>query len=175
MMSDVPAAEHVPRRIKKYWVVCGGVALIVAALLAAIWAWHPWSHANNAALPPAITAQIKTFTPYEPLLLPAGLSLDKSSASFDGNALIFRLSKTGGTMVVTEQNSPPKLADGKYDSEKVDGVDGVAYISRDHTRTFATFFANGRGGKPTMILINTSDPFTSDDFKDLLRGFRVAL
>jgi hypothetical protein len=156
---------------KKYWILGGTAVMLVALILTLL--LHPWRH-GNAVLPADITDKITTFTPYQPELLPAGLHVEQSSVNFDGNRLVFRLSKPGVSMVITEQPTPPGLASRTYPSEKIDGVDGTAYLSRDHTRTFATLFATGRGNKPTMILINTNDPFTSDDIKDLVRSFRAA-
>ncbi|HSX17207.1 MAG TPA: hypothetical protein VLH86_03845 [Patescibacteria group bacterium] len=171
MASEESAAENAPRQVKKYWII-GGLAAGLLLILILLFILHPWKR-DNSVLPSNITTQIKTFTPYQPELLPNGLHVEKSSVTFDGNLLTFRLSKPGASMVITEQLSPPGLANRSYPSEKVEGVDGTGYISHDKTRTFATLFATGRDNKPTMVLINTGDPFTSDDFKDLLRSFRI--
>lgn len=172
MTNEGLAAEHEPRRFRKRWVLYGGPAIVLLVGIVGLMLWHPWQR-SNAILPRNITAQITAFTPYQPELLPAGLQVDPASVKFDGGILAFRLTKSGASMTVTEQATPPGLADHTYPSEKIDGVDGTAYLSHDRTRTFTTLFANGQDGKPTMVLVNTDSPFTESDFKDLMRGFRA--
>jgi hypothetical protein len=173
-MQEMVAKVRTLRAVRQKWWLAGSVLLAVIAL-GGVLAWHPWQRDNNLVLPRTVLAQAQNFTPYQPLLLPAELRVEKSSVTFNKGILVFRLTDPSGRgLTVTEQASPPQLSQRTYNFEKVDGVDGTAYITRIKTRTFATFFATGANKKPTMILINTTDPFSDDTLKDLLRSFRVA-
>jgi hypothetical protein len=119
-------------------------------------------------------SQIHDFTPYNPEVLPSGLTIDKSKTTFSQGILTFQLTNPIGQKVaVTEQVSPAGMADAHYDADKVDGVDGIGYLSHDKTRTYGTLFATGKDNKPTLVLVNTTDPIPTENFKDLLRSFRA--
>lgn len=174
--EEAAKKRRAPKWLRKNWVWAAAGAAVVLAV--GLLVWQPWASRDTGLIPPSVLGQISDFTPYEPEIFPNSLRVQKSSVKFTNDVLFFRLANpVGKGLTVSEQLSPRSLSDRDYSSfgyEKVDGVDGTAYITRDKTRTFATFFATGQNNRPTMILINTNDPFTSDNLKDLLRSFRVA-
>jgi len=168
-----PVVGDRSRRAWKAWLLyCG--AVVVITTISGLLLWHPWQHTATAgALPASILGQIQTFTPYGPKVLPAGLTIDTPSVSFQNGLLIFRLTGISGkSITVTEQALPPNLifSDISFAGTIVHGADGEAVLNNLAKSTAGQMIS---ADKKTLISVNSSDA-NNDELADLLRSLHAA-
>lgn len=145
-------------------------AAAVTLLMAGLYFWQV-GQMSRQLLPEAITAPIKTFTPYFYLdSIPHGYAVDKGNINLTANLLSVPLTKSGApTIAVTEQPLAPQLSidDIKKNATEVKGGPAVAYVNAVEGRLVGVMPVQST---KTMVLLNAPDSVSKDDFYDFIKS-----
>lgn len=164
--------NHIPARLRHWWVLAGGVVLIIA--LTIVVTWRPWQ-ANLAQLPDSVAGKITTFVPYYFTdSIPKGFAVDEHQLSYSDGVLFFEVKDAKNqTVVISEQSLPPSFSNmTPHGDLTISHVDGQAIISTREGRTIGTLITNKE--PRALVSLNAADSVSAITMTQIMQALTPA-